>query len=170
MQIRDKCNHSYTLQYVYIKYEQILYAIWSSSRQQPSFTSLFLFSFGIRYLRRNIYRQAYQVAMVNGVSQHQVYYSELNAAFCLVTRVRKQSDAVLLRHDGLYMYTIIINKINKSASRCIPHKAGQAEGTQCLYTPFPTFCRILEALRVEWQNSTPRFASRQLVLTPERRN
>ena len=27
----------------------------------------------------------------------------------------------------------------------------------------PTFCRILEELRVEWQNSTPRFAS-----TPER--
>ena len=32
-------------------------------------------------------------------------------------------------------------------------------------TPFPTFCRILEALRVEWQNSTPHLAS-----TPERRN
>ena len=30
---------------------------------------------------------------------------------------------------------------------------------------FPTFCRILEAMRVEWQNSTPRFAS-----TLERRN
>ena len=30
---------------------------------------------------------------------------------------------------------------------------------------FPSFCRILEALRVEWQNSTPRFA-----LTLERRN
>ena len=32
-------------------------------------------------------------------------------------------------------------------------------------TPFPTFCRILEALRVKWQNSTPLFTS-----TPERRN
>ena len=31
--------------------------------------------------------------------------------------------------------------------------------------PFPTFCRIPEALRVEWQNSTPRLTS-----TPERRN
>ena len=27
------------------------------------------------------------------------------------------------------------------------------------HTPLPTFCRILEALRVEWQNVTPRFTS-----------
>ena len=32
-------------------------------------------------------------------------------------------------------------------------------------SPFPTFCRILEALLVEWQNSTTHFAS-----TPERKN
>ena len=29
--------------------------------------------------------------------------------------------------------------------------------------PFPTFCRIQEALRVEWQNSTPRFATHSRV-------
>ena len=53
----------------------------------------------------------------------------------------------------------------KSASRSIPHTAGEAEAIQCQDTPFSTFCRILEALRVEQQNSTPRFAQ-----TPERRN
>ena len=38
-------------------------------------------------------------------------------------------------------------------------------GNLMLRYSFPIFCWILEALRVEWQNSTPRFAS-----TPERRN
>ena len=34
-----------------------------------------------------------------------------------------------------------------------------------VHTSFRTFCRILEVLRVEWQNSTPRLTS-----TPERRD
>ena len=40
----------------------------------------------------------------------------------------------------------------------------QREPRGCL-NPVPYFPRILEALRVEWRNSTPRFAS-----TPQRRN
>ena len=71
----------------------------------------------------------------------------------------------------------ILFKRSLSASRCVPHTAGQAEGTQCSDTSFPTFfflfqrhcvlSRILESLRVEWQNSTPRLTS---TPRPDRRN
>ena len=60
-----------------------------------------------------------------------------------------------------------------SASHCIPHTAGHKQkepSVKTLRSPLPAdFWRhcvlILEGLRVEWQNSTPSFAS-----TPERRN
>ena len=57
---------------------------------------------------------------------------------------------------------LTFNKINKSDSRCIPHTAWQAEGTQCYDNPFPNFRRT--RFFVISRNSTPRFAS-----TPERR-
>ena len=46
-----------------------------------------------------------------------------------------------------------------------PAHSGVDRGNLMKDTPFPTFCRIMEAMRVKRQNSTPRFA-----LTTERRN
>ena len=46
-----------------------------------------------------------------------------------------------------------------------PAQCRVGRGNLMLRHSFPTFCRILEALCVEWQNSTPRLSS-----TPERRN
>ena len=42
--------------------------------------------------------------------------------------------------------------------RYILHTSGKTEGILCWDSPFPTFPRILEALRIEWRNSTPRFS------------
>ena len=53
------------------------------------------------------------------------------------------------------------HKLNKSASRCTQ----QGKLREPSVTPFPTFCRILEALHAGWLNLMPHFAS-----TPERRN
>ena len=58
--------------------------------------------------------------------------------------------------------SVVLIREKKSASRCIQHSVHSAPPH---YTPFLTFCPILEALLVEWQNSTPHLTS-----TPERRN
>ena len=64
-----------------------------------------------------------------------------------------------------YVYFIKIKKINQLHAVSRTLQGRQREPSVKLNTLFPIFCRILEALRVEWQNSTPRFAS-----TPKRRN
>ena len=46
-----------------------------------------------------------------------------------------------------------------------PAHSRVGRGNPVKHTPFPTFCRILEVLRVKWQNLMQRF-----ILTPEQRN
>ena len=65
-----------------------------------------------------------------------------------------------------YIYWITNSYIiNNISFTLYPARSRVGRGNLVKDTPFPTFCRILEALHDEWQNLTSRFVS-----TPERRN
>ena len=63
--------------------------------------------------------------------------------------------------DLLFSNKLLLNQLH-AVSRT---QQGRQKEPKVLRQSVPHFCRIREALRVEWQNSTPLFAS-----TPERRN
>ena len=97
-----------------------------------------------------------------GTTFNQIFCCCLNCtAWFIVLWFKYLHKSFLLHHIPILKIKIKWNQLH-AVSRT---QQGRQREPSVKTLPLSTFCRILEALRVEWQNSTPRLTS-----TPERRN
>ena len=64
----------------------------------------------------------------------------------------------------LYILNIAVVRVVLVGARCIPHRTRRQRKPSIKTTLFSTFRRSLEALRIEWQNSTPRFYYLKIII------